>query len=537
MSLYRKYRPQTFSDLIGQDQVKIPLLTQLQSGKFTHAYLFSGPRGTGKTTTARLFAKALNCKIYKDNKFGEPCNKCENCLAIAEGSYLDVLEIDAASNRGIDEIRDLREKIRLAPTVGKYKVYIIDEVHMLTNEAFNALLKTLEEPPEHAIFILATTELHKVPATIQSRTQKFEFVRPKKEHIKEKLSKISKEEKWTIHPEGLDEIAKVADGTFRDAEVLLDKISSVNQKASREEVQNLLGQKESKQIVEAINLLMNKKTREAVLWVGEFVEAGGDVKVLVEDFLEVLRNILMIKVGALEKNTIYSQEVFENLKSFSQQINKDKLTNWIKLFNESLVELKDSPIPQLPLELAIIEACEFNDEVTVEVKTIEQTNTTETKIVIEPEVAEDLIKESQESAPVEEEKPKKTKIVKSDSLVDTKVVKSDGDKKLVMEDLQKFWLNILENVKSKNSSLAVFLKSATPTSLDDDGLLTLEVGYRFHKDRLEEPKNSLLLSTTIEAILGRPVRIKGVVGTPKPRITKEDHLDEADPVEIFGKLN
>lgn len=176
--MYRKYRPQSFSEIVDQEHIVKPLLSQLKSGKITHAYLFSGPRGTGKTSTARIFAKAINCEQYEKNSsggFGEPCNKCASCLSITEGKNFDVLELDAASNRGIDEIRDLREKVNLAPGSSRYKVYIIDEAHQLTNEAFNALLKTLEEPPSHAVFILATTEAHKIPATIASRTQKYEF--------------------------------------------------------------------------------------------------------------------------------------------------------------------------------------------------------------------------------------------------------------------------------------------------------------------------------------------------------------------------
>src|SRR3990167_7268759 len=207
MVLYRKYRPQSFSDLIGQNHIKEALLSSLKNGKISHAYLFSGPRGTGKTSTARIFAKSVNCQKTKiqDPKsqiqFGEPCNKCDSCLAITEGSHLDVLEIDAASNRGIDEIRDLREKIKLSPIGGRFKVYIIDEVHMLTAEAFNALLKTLEEPPAHAIFILCTTELGKLPPTVISRLQKFHFERAASDDLVKVLEKIAKSENVKVKEE------------------------------------------------------------------------------------------------------------------------------------------------------------------------------------------------------------------------------------------------------------------------------------------------------------------------------------------------
>src|SRR3990170_1972775 len=244
---YRKYRPQKFDQIVGQKQIVATLLSQLKSGKIGHGYLLAGPRGTGKTSCARIFAKAVNCqglassrsasskkkKFPIDPKFGEPCNKCDSCLAISAGFHLDLIEIDAASNRGIEEIRDLREKIKLAPVAGKYKVYIIDEAHMLTPEAFNALLKTLEEPPEHAIFILATTEPHKLPGTIISRSQRFDFGRPELPKISEKLKNIATAEGWKINDEGFFEIAKSADGAFRDAEVLLEKVAAVNPKASK----------------------------------------------------------------------------------------------------------------------------------------------------------------------------------------------------------------------------------------------------------------------------------------------------------------
>src|SRR5579872_7513583 len=223
---YRKYRPQKFSDLVGQRDIVETLLAQLASGKIAHGYLFAGPRGSGKTSTARIFAKSVNCLSYKDSKFGEPCNKCQSCLAISDGSNLDLFEIDAASNRGIDEIRDLREKIKLSPVSSRFKVYIIDEAHMLTTEAFNALLKTLEEPPKHAIFILCTTASSKLPPTIISRLSRFNFKRATEDEIVAAISKIAKAEKVDIDKEAFFAVAKAADGSFRDAVSLFDQLAS-----------------------------------------------------------------------------------------------------------------------------------------------------------------------------------------------------------------------------------------------------------------------------------------------------------------------
>ena len=315
--LYRKYRPQKISEIIGQPSITESLLKALQGGKISHAYLFTGSRGTGKTSLARILAKAINCQKAATNKeelrkFGEPCNNCSTCKAITEGRYLDLIEIDAASNRGIDEIRDLREKIKLSPIQGEYKVYIIDEAHMLTTEAFNALLKTLEEPPPHGIFILATTEPHKLPLTIVSRTQRFDFKVASEEDILEKLKLISTRENFKIEGEGLKLIAKAATGAYRDAEVLLEKISAVNPQASLAQVEKILG-KNLVNGVEFLNLILSEKVKEAFSQIQELQSRGGNLRVLVEEILEALRKILLVKKGAgdliEEKKTSYFSKI------------------------------------------------------------------------------------------------------------------------------------------------------------------------------------------------------------------------------------
>lgn len=523
MSLYRKHRPQSFSEIIGQGHVSETLLKQLQSGKISHAYLFSGPRGTGKTSTARIFAKSLNCKNFKDDKYGEPCNTCENCTAITEGRYLDVIEIDAASNRGIDEIRDLREKINLAPLSGKFKVYIIDEAHQLTGEAFNALLKTLEEPPAHAVFILATTEPHKIPATILSRVQKYEFGKAARTSIVEKLQRIVKKEDAKISDEGLSLISQLAEGSYRDAEVLLDKILSVNPKATTAEIEKILNLTASDSGFEYLGLILRKETKQAFQWLED--QKPSNYKLFTETyFVEPLRDILLIRVGVLTQSSEskYTPEVFEELSTISKQIPNERLTSLIKIFTEAVSEIKDSPIPSLPLELAIVEACDFLTQI-VETVTEEEVKIPEPNVVeeekIEPEMPiADLPADRQELK--EEKKAKKIKT---------------GD--LTVTEIQKNWPEVLKKVKPHNNSLEIFLRGAIPTEIEDD-LITLEVGYRFHKDRLEEPKNNEIIATVLSEVLGRPVRIKGKVGERVVREKKEPEapIEEVDPVEIFGKL-
>lgn len=515
--LYRKYRPQKLSEIIGQDHIKEALLKQLASGKIHHAYLFTGPKGTGKTSTARILSKALNCQAAssKQQVFGEPCNKCESCKAMTDGRHLDLIEIDAASNRGIDDIRELREKIRLSPSSARFKVYIIDEAHMLTGEAFNALLKTLEEPPEHAIFILATTEAHKLPGTILSRVQRFNFERPTIEKIKEKLKAIIKEEKWKIEDSGVEEIARAAGGAFRDAEVLLEKVAGVNPSATRGEVLESIGKKDLSSVLEIIQIIENKNAKEAMLWLDEFVKGGGNVRVLNETILDILRKILLIKVEVGEE--LVKKEAVEtyiNLKNLSDGMGSDRIRGLINLFSRSIEELAMATIPELPLELALIEACEFSS--------------------VGP-------KDHQVSNKADEDpKPAETKQKEVDPPQKAPQVSASIDEKKILEKVKKRWPSILKALRDENKSLEFFLRGAQPQSIEE-GKLILKFYYRFHKDRVEDPKNRGIIEQVLEKELGSPIKVKGILGAkPKSKVNTqlvEQVKNEADPAEIFGKID
>src|SRR3989454_11983863 len=292
-ALYRRYRPQTFSAIVGQEHVTRTLRNAIASGQVAHAYLLSGVRGTGKTSIARLIAKAVNCPNAKD---GEPCDRCETCVAIRDGRFLDLIEIDAASNRGIDEMRDLRDKVRFAPGQGQYKVYVIDEAHQLTTEAFNALLKTLEEPPPHAIFVLATTESQKIPATIVSRTQRFDLRRIPHKGIVEQLRKICEQEGLTAEPAALEAIARHAQGSLRDAESILDMVAAFAKGAiTLKEVDELLGSSDWEETAALFDALATSDGAKGITLVGRLIDDGRDLRLFVRRAIEHTRALVLTR--------------------------------------------------------------------------------------------------------------------------------------------------------------------------------------------------------------------------------------------------
>ena len=347
-ALYRKWRPRTFDGVVGQTAITDTLKNAIKRGKISHAFLFAGPRGTGKTSCAKIFAKALNCTNLQD---GEPCNECENCLAADQGTMNDIIEIDAASNNGVDEIRDIRDKVKYAPTQGKYKVYIIDEVHMLSMGAFNALLKTLEEPPEHVVFILATTELQKVPATIISRTQRYNFKRIDQHDLITRMTYILGQEKIDFEEKALEVIAQVADGGMRDSLSILDQILSYDQdKVKYEDALRITGYAAQEKIEQVLLNLLNGQTSAALEIVHALLQDGASTKNILDELISLtVKGMLAIKSN--------KEETFltENYASELAKVPEEKFYSLVQAANNALNDLRYTNQQQIPLDVFVVQ--------------------------------------------------------------------------------------------------------------------------------------------------------------------------------------
>lgn len=354
--LYRKYRPRVFADVYGQDHVTSTLKNEIQNGRIAHAYLFTGSRGTGKTTCAKILAKAVNCE---NSINGEPCNECEVCKGLDNGSIYDVVEIDAASNNGVDNIRDLREDANYTPTRGKYRVYIIDEVHMLSTGAFNALLKTLEEPPAHVIFILATTEVHKLPATILSRCQRFDFRRIQPETMAVRLKEVAEKESLTLHDDAAVLIARIADGALRDGLSILDQCAGRSKDITSTLVSEVAGLAGREAMYQLSDCIAGRETSSAMSIISDLYQNSYDMERLCVEMINHFRNFLVVKTVRKSRELIIcTDDEYNNIVESSKKFTVEGIINALDLFQNTLVTIKGGASARIEVEMAFVKLCE-----------------------------------------------------------------------------------------------------------------------------------------------------------------------------------
>lgn len=515
MAFYLKYRPQKITEL-DLDSVRQSLGEILASQNIPHAFLFVGPKGTGKTSSARIVAKSLNCLKKTKGSKGEPCGECDMCQAITKGTAMDLIEIDAASNRGIDDIRDLRQKIKLAPSRAKFKIYIIDEAHMLTREAFNALLKTLEEPPAHAVFVLCTTEPEKLPGTIVSRCWKVEFNKAKSKEIVRSMKKIVKGEKLKIGGEDLLKIAQQVDGSFRDAAKILELSSTTGKRISSKRVIEILSQGAGElNLDEWLVMVYQQEIKKALDWLGQASAKGMDPIRLIKETLERLRQVLLARLGVEAED-----------KDISELTDVIKVRQLMELLIKAGSQIKGAVIEVLPLELAIMEWAEIEFE-------------TE----IETEVEAETEKVSQVEAKENEDKGSKVKAeVQAEPAVAVKLSSKRG--KLKIETIKAKWSKVLEAIRPQNYSLEALLRATKPTGFEGK-FLVLEVFYEFHKERLEVDRYRQQVEAVASEVLEEPVNIRYCLSqrNKKRLIVKEQpsnvSVEVSDDVvktaeEVFG---
>jgi DNA polymerase-3 subunit gamma/tau len=483
---YRKWRPRTLSEVVGQEPVTRTLLNALSTGRIAHAYLFFGPRGTGKTSTGRILAKAVNCL---QNETGEPCNECAICQSFNEGRAMDLIEIDAASNTGVDDIRDLKEKVNFAPNMARYKVYIIDEVHMLSTSAFNALLKTLEEPPKHVIFILATTEVHKDPSTITSRCQRFDLRRIPLSAMIERLEHICRAEGITVEPEALALIAKSATGSLRDAENLLEQMVVYRgPNIELQQVRSELGLTGDARIKELVKAILGPDISGGMAIINGIAADGLDLRQFNRELTESLRSIMLIKAGAGDTLELTPDEL-EEMKNLGGDTSLDDISRAIKLFSQA--DFRFSPQSTLPLELALVDFVIAGPESRSEPKAEAKKQVQPKKITLEAP-AQSEPDESEEVAPSSTPAP----------VVIKQIPRAEGSSEI--EHIQHHWNDFIKACKGTRGTIDALLRGACePISVEGN---TLILGFyarsKFQKAKVEDSRIASILSDKVEEMFG-----------------------------------
>jgi len=523
-ALYRKWRPQTWEDVVGQDHVVETLRNALAAEKGVHAYLFAGPRGTGKTTTARLLAKSVNC--LEEDLAAHPCGQCEHCQMFAKGSFLDLIEIDAASNTSVEDVRDLRDKINFSPNYGRFKVYIIDEVHMLSTAAFNALLKTLEEPPAHAIFILATTEAHKIPATVTSRCQRHEFRRIPVQDIVGQLETIVQEEDIQAESEAIVLIARQSTGSMRDAISLLDQIASSGKTVDLELTHDLLGTAANQAVLNVIQALVDQRADEGLDHIHAALDAGSDPRQFARQVVDYLRNLLLVRMDSADQ-VESTYEVRELMARHVKAFEIADLLKVIEAFNYAANEGRSAWQPALPLEMAFVKSLQSSAGYD------------------RPEVltSDPVEKPAPEPTPEQKTVPRSTinqkaQATKAGGGVSEELKLSPSDQQDT-QTLSEAWQHILGLVRKENPRAYGLLNSCKSRFMRGDQLW-MYFASPVLKDQMEKPENISVAQQAISKVFKREISIQCGVDSSKrgaiPHGVVDDGMVAAAVRDLGGEI-
>ncbi len=533
-ALYRKWRPARFDEVVGQEHVTRTLQNAVAADRIGHAYLFSGPRGTGKTTIARLVAKAANC--LDEDLSQRPCNNCARCLAVNEGRLLDLIEIDAASNTGVDDIRSLREKINFAPSEGRYKVYIIDEVHMLSTAAFNALLKTLEEPPAHAMFILATTEEHKVPLTIKSRCQPFSFRLFTTQEIAGRLGWMAEQEQLVVEPAAIDMIASHGAGSLRDAESLLDQlVAAPGDTITLARTQMVLGTASDAAVRQLTGAWLAGDGRIGLTVIHEALGSGADARQFARQMVSYLRQILLLKTGGRDLILATTTDKRNRMVRQAQEADRQSLIEALKHFNEAATAQSVSWQPQLPLELAFIELLPPGNDLSLLESVQDEADsqpapappvvaTIEADTVADVTDVAEATDVTQAFRPAEEAAAPETKAAPLSSLA------------ISIEVVAKQWPKLRELVGRSDKNLPGLLASATPLAMEGN-TLTLGFDFPILKERFDGQKDAgVTVAKALGQLLETECRVRTVVANQYEGQSSEAQIDDEDFAALADEL-